>query len=82
MSDQPDQQTDRAAPFREMADRISSNASTDFAGAFTIVPPEGDPVVLLMLSAKMEPSIFWGQLKVMAEMAIRDIEQADRRGYR
>lgn len=79
MSDQP---PDRAEPFRGMADRITANDASSFAGAFVIVPPGGEVVELLMLSGKMEPSAFWAQLKVMAEMTIREIDAAERGGYR
>jgi len=68
----------RSAPFRKMADRVDLNAQEGFAGAFVVVPPEGDPVELLLLNNQKSPAMFWSLLKTTAEMQIAELEEKQR----
>lgn len=37
-----------AAPFIEMAERIGKNDPKEFGGAMLIVPPQGDPIAVMV----------------------------------
>jgi hypothetical protein len=60
--------TAAAQPFLDMAARIQRNADSDFAGAAVIVPPEGDPIVVMTMDPKKDGLSFWGTLKARVEM--------------
>lgn len=68
--------------FTDMAARIARNEPGDFCGAFVIVPPTGDHAELLLLNNQKNPSVFWSLLKTTAEIALTEIEEAERQGYR
>ncbi len=77
---------DPAEPFAKMSLRVTHNADEGFAGAFVIVPPQGDPVEMLVLNSTPNAAVFWSLLKTTAEMAIAEIEDKQRAsqgfGYR
>jgi hypothetical protein len=83
VSDAPDDKiTNAAASFRRVADKIDLNAGNGFGGAFVIVAPDGLTMDALLLDnddAK-NPAMFWGLLKARAEVAIAEIDDAQRRG--
>ncbi len=51
--------------FASMAERIARNSADEFGGAMLIVPPTGDPIEYLFITAnpKNEESFFWAQCK-------------------
>ena len=74
----------RALLFEDMARQIRLNDGAKFGGAFLVVPPsDGDPFSSLMLNQE-EPSIFWGAVKTLAEvaMAALDPRNPNNRGFR
>jgi hypothetical protein len=82
--DQPgDEPEKRAAMFEQMAAQIRLNKDATFGGAFLVIPPgEGEPFSSLMLNQD-EPSIFWGAVKTLAEVAMGALERAARQqGFR
>ncbi len=79
-----DESEKRALLFEEMAKQIRLNAGAKFGGAFLVVPPsDGEPFSSLMLNQE-EPSIFWGAVKTLAEvaMAALDPRNPNNRGFR
>jgi hypothetical protein len=80
MSDTPE--PDHAAPFRRVADKIDTNRTNGFAGAFVIVPPVGEPQDMLLLDSRenANPVIFWSTLKTRVDIALAELDEAERRG--
>jgi hypothetical protein len=76
------EQIDKAISFRSMANKIDLNTSSGFAGAFVIVPPDGDPQDLLLLDSNANPAIFWSTLKTRVEIALAELDAQERQtGY-
>jgi len=71
---------DHTSAFTEMAERIAKNAAEDFSGAFVIVPPDGKQKSLLVLDNSQSAAIFWGLLRTTAEIALSEIQEAERLG--
>jgi hypothetical protein len=71
---------DYAAPFRSIADKIELNAENDFGGAFVIMAPGADPQELLLLDNSQNPAIFWSLVQTRAQIALAQIEDAERKG--
>ena len=73
---------DHAAPFRRVADKIDINRANGFAGAFVIVPPVGEPQDMLLLDSQesANPVIFWSTLKTRVDIALAELDEAERRG--
>ena len=70
MTDEPD----NAAPFRAMADRITTNAVADFGGAVVIMPPGDEkPVEILLLRNEQNPGMFWALVKTQAEISLSEL---------
>jgi hypothetical protein len=67
--DQPDPVEERAKLFDKMAAHVRLNRDAKFGGAFLMVPPDGDPVELIILGND-QPAIFWSSVKTLAEMAL------------
>lgn len=61
--------------FEKMANRISRNMSSEFAGAFVIVSPNGDVKELLLLNDKPDPAMFWSNAEVTCQIAKAEIDQ-------
>ena len=80
MSDAPQPRAFQAGTeLRRMAGVAETNASNGFAGVFVIVPPgDGDPQSMLLLDNAESPAVFWSLLQTRAQMALRDIEDAER----
>lgn len=84
MSDeQPDEIEKRAKLFDDMAAQLRLNRDAKFGGAFLMLPPaDGEPFSSLMLNQD-QPSIFWAAVKTLADVAMADLEQSQRRaGFR
>lgn len=64
--------------FTGMAEKVGVNQSADFAGAFAVIPPDGEPIELLLINNKPNPAVFWGLLKTHAEMALGEIAEKER----
>ena len=82
--EQPDESEKRAVLFEDMARQIRLNKGATFGGAFLVLPPaNGAPFSSLMLNQD-EPSIFWGAVKTLAEvaMAALDPRSPGRSGFR
>lgn len=72
--------SDAADVFKKMAERIESNSNADFGGAFVIVPPgeEAKHLETLILDPTSSAASFWGLLKAKADMALADLDAAER----
>lgn len=86
MTDEPliDESEKRAVLFEDMAKQIRLNKDAKFGGAFLVLPPaDGEPFSSIMLNQD-EPSIFWGAVKTLAEvaMAALDPRNSNNRGFR
>ena len=80
--EQPDPSEARAAMFEDMARQIRLNKDAKFGGAFLVVPPsDGEPFQSLMLGQD-EPSIFWGAVKTLAEVAMQALDPRNQQGFR
>ena len=57
-----------------MADKIELNEAhgSDFGGAVVIVPPEGDPIEILILDSRKDAMHFWTQVKTVVDVATND----------
>jgi hypothetical protein len=71
---------DIAQVFDDMAARIRLNESSEFAGAFVIVPPGGGEKALLILDNSQKPEVFWGLLQTTAALALAEIDDRQRQG--
>ena len=74
MSDEPPAAPLPSEPFASMAERINRNTS-DFAGAFVIVPPEGAPLEMLLLNNTRDQAAFWALVQSTAQRAIAELSQ-------
>ena len=73
-----DEAEKRAVMFENMAAQIRLNKDTKFGGAFLVCPPaDGEPFSSLMLNQD-EPSIFWGAVKTLAEVAMQALDPRNR----
>jgi hypothetical protein len=83
MSDESlDEFEKRALLFEDMARQIRLNKDAKFGGAFLVVPPlDGEPFQSLMLGQD-EPSIFWGAVKTLAEVAMQALDPRNQAGFR
>ncbi|MDE2020987.1 MAG: hypothetical protein KGJ13_11675 [Patescibacteria group bacterium] len=72
--------TKPADVFRKMAERIEGNSNGDFGGAFVISPPGEDAKQLetLILDPTSNPASFWALLRAKADMALADLDAAER----
>jgi hypothetical protein len=72
----------RALLFEDMARQIRLNKDAKFGGAFLVVPPgeAGEPFASLMLKQD-EPSIFWGAVKTLAEVAMNALDPRNQQGF-
>lgn len=70
--------SEHASKFREMAERIDLNQEQPFGGAVVIVPPDGDPVTLLLLDESNDSvearAQFWGTVQARIGMAMKELE--------
>lgn len=66
-----------AAPFSDMAARIDHNSRADFAGAFVIVPPNGEAVTVLSLDAQQDASAFWAMVKTRIDIMWKTLQQQE-----
>jgi len=58
--------------FRAMADRLERNASTEFGGAFLIVPPEdGNPLDGAFVTTTPNAAVFWSSVQGQTEVAVQ-----------
>lgn len=64
--------------FREMADRIDRNETKEFAGAFLVVPPVGDPLSGLLVG-DADIASFFGMLKTKLDVAVTTISDEQRK---
>lgn len=85
MTDAPTPAQHAAFRLRAMADDCERNDTDRFAGAFVIVPPEGDPIEFMFLNNKADSAAFFttlsGQVKSAIEI-IDDVRKQNRaRGY-
>ena len=72
----------RALLFEDMARQIRLNKDVKFGGAFLVCPPsDGEPFQSLMLGQE-EPSIFWGAVKTLAEVAMQALDPRNAQGFR
>lgn len=78
MSDAPTK-PDMAEPFSRMAAKIRHNAEDQFAGAFVIMPPSGEPIEVLILEPNTNEAVIWGQIKARIEMKLADLDDLQRR---
>lgn len=67
----------QADNFRQLADKIDKNDESDFAGAFMIVPPSGDPVQGFMVG-NADLATFWSVVKSKVEIIMVEINDKDR----
>jgi hypothetical protein len=60
-------------PFEEMAKRIRKIDAAEFAGAIVVVPPDGEPISILLQSSKGDLARFWGMAST--EIGMRSEEE-------
>lgn len=61
-----------------MAGRIAANFGNDFGGCFVIVPPKGELIEMLVI-AKPNPAMFFGNLKALCDIKLAELEEEERR---
>lgn len=67
-------------PFIKMAELIALNAASGtFGGAAVIVPPEGEPIEVLILDSSADPAQFIGAVKTRLDIALASLEMAQKR---
>ena len=71
---------DNSTAFRLMADRIDLNKGEGFAGAFVLMPPDGEAIQTLLLDNIGHAAVFWSMLKTQCLMALDEIDQKERMG--
>lgn len=76
-----DESEQLALLFEDMARQIRLNKGYKFGGAFLVCPPaDGEPFSSLMLNQD-EPSIFWGAVKTLAEVAMQALDPRNSQGF-
>jgi len=74
-----------AAVLRAMADDCERNDTDRFAGAFVIVPPEGEPMEFLFMNNRRDTAAFFTALGGQVKQAVDEIDQERKntraRGY-
>lgn len=68
-------ETKFSTPFREMAERIERNPEAEFAGAIVVVPPEGDPITIMLNDPKPDLEAFWGVAAGKIQVATQEFQQ-------
>lgn len=58
-----------SSPFKEMADRIERNLKEEFSGALLIVPPNGEPIAVLLTDPKPDMEAFWAMVSGKVQVA-------------
>lgn len=69
-----------ADKFKSMSERITSNLGAGFGGALVIIPSDGDPLEMLILDSKHNPTLFWSNVKTMAEIALAELANPNATG--
>lgn len=69
----------RADFFAKMAERILLNKDAQFGGAFVIVQPSSEDSVEMLILHQSEPGVFWAAIQTLAQQAIAEIDQMQRR---
>lgn len=64
---------DHGKPFEMMAARVRKNVDEGFAGAFVLVAPDGEIIENLFINNTADMAMYWGNLKMIAEMAIDEV---------
>lgn len=67
-----------AAPFTDMARRVSANSTEPFGGAFVVVLPDGSEFAGLLLDAAANPAMLLSMLKTRMDMALNEIADRER----
>lgn len=70
--------SEAAGLFRSIADRLETNASVEFGGAFLVIPPTngGDPIDGITVTSTPNPVVFWSSLEGQIELAINTYKSA------
>lgn len=78
--DTPTQMQTAAVPFQRMADRILHNKDEAFGGAFVVVAPGEEPIVIqsLFLNDGATPGMFWAALKTIVEQQLIQVDAQER----
>ena len=77
--------TSAADKFLDMGRKIAHNATNGFGGAVVAFPPGGEPIELMMLNNSGDEVLFWGTLKSLVEIRLREIAEqqgSSRQGWR
>ena len=66
--------------FRAMAAAIELNGTSNFGGAFVVIPPfeGGDVLETLVLDSRQDPSMLWMMLKTKCDYELAKLDQAQR----
>ena len=64
-----------------MAERIEHNDARDFAGAFVIMPPDGQPIEYLALNPKQDAAAFWGAVQAHVQRVMAEMEEKQRNPF-
>ena len=72
---------DNSRPFQAMAERIEHNDARDFAGAFVIMPPDGQPIEYLALNPKQDAAAFWGAVQAHVQRVMAEMEEKQRNPF-
>lgn len=70
--------TETARLFLDMAERIGRMAEGDFAGAILVVPPDGEPVEMLVVDPKRNAGHFWMAAKSRVDAAFAEFTAKSR----
>lgn len=76
MPDESDLAAVAAEFFTSMASRIQANSGAEFAGAVVVVPPEGNPIEMLIVDPTRNPAVFWSTVKSLVDMKIAENDEA------
>jgi hypothetical protein len=61
--------------FTDMGRKIAHNDRNGFGGAVVAFPPGGAPIELMMLNNSGDEALFWGTLKSLVEIRLREIAE-------
>lgn len=72
-----------SAALRRMADAIDANQERPFGGVFVLIPPPDGTgkfhiVETMLIASSTDSSRFWGLLKGEADLALRELDAAER----
>lgn len=68
--------------FHKMGERITHNIEiSQFGGAAVIVPPQGEPIEVLILDSQGDVAQFWGTIQTRIQLVLQQLQDQRAMGF-